>query len=359
MIFYFFYHKFGVFQNRPIMLIQKDSQKLPVIGITQGDINGIGYEIILKTLCDSRIFDSFIPIVYGQSKVFSYYKKNFNMEELSYSLIRDAQQAQAGRINFINHTDEELKIEPGIATEISGKASFDALKLAVDDLNKGKLDALVTAPVNKKSIQSDQFQFSSQKKYISTFYKEHVPLMLMVSNKLRIGSVTNHVALKGVHNIITKELINNKIDVFIKTLQKDFGITHPRIAVMGLNPHTGENGLYGKEEIDIIIPAIKEAKEKNQLVFGPFSADGFFGSAAWIKYDGILCMYHDQAMIPFKTLAVDGGVNFTAGLPIVRTAPDHGTGYDIANRNIANPDSFRHAIYLALDILRNRRNEEE
>ena len=175
------------------MLIQKDSKKLPIIGITQGDINGIGYEIILKTLCDSRIFDSFVPIVYGQSKVFSYYKKNFNMEELSYSLIRDAHQAQAGRINFINHTDEELKIEPGIATDIAGKAALDALKLAVDDLHKGNIDALVTGPVNKSTIQSEHFQFSSQKKYISTLYKDCTPLMLMVSSKLIIGSVTNHV----------------------------------------------------------------------------------------------------------------------------------------------------------------------
>ena len=336
------------------MQTQKDFQKLPIIGITQGDINGIGYEIILKTLCDSRIFDSFVPIVYGQSKVFSYYKKNFNMEELSYSLIRDAHQAQAGRINFINHTDEELKIEPGIATDIAGKAALDALKLAVDDLHKGNIDALVTGPVNKSTIQSEHFQFSSQKKYISTLYKDCTPLMLMVSSKLIIGSVTNHVSLRDTADSITKELITNKINVFIKTLQQDFGIRYPRIAVMGLNPHSGDGGLYGKEELEIIIPAIKEAKEKDQLVFGPFSADGFFGSAAWTKYDGILCMFHDQAMISFKILTIDGGVNFTAGLPVVTTAPDHGTGYDIANKNIADPDSFRHAIYLAIDVLKNR-----
>lgn len=278
------------------------------------------------------------------------------MEELSYSLIRDAHQAQAGRINIINHTDEELKIEPGISTQIAGKASFDALKLAVDDLYKRNIDALVTAPVNKNNIQSEQFHFSSQKRYIQSFCKDHTSLMLMVWNKLKVGSVTNHVALRDVPNIITKELIANKLDVFIKTLQNDFNIPYPRIAVMGLNPHTGDNGLYGKEETDIIIPAVKSAKDKGQLVFGPFSADGFFGSAAWLKYDGILCMFHDQAMIPFKTLAVDGGVNFTAGLPVIRTAPDHGTGYDIANKNIADPDSFRHAIYLAIDILKNRNN---
>ncbi len=340
------------------MLTQKDSERLPVIGITHGDINGIGYEIILKTLCDSRIFDMFIPIIYGQSKVFSYYKKNFNMEEISYALIRDARQAQAGRINFINHTDSELKIEPGISTELAGKASFEALKLAVDDLYKNNIDALVTAPVNKGNIQSEDFNFSSQKKYISSFCQEYTPLMLMVHDKLRVGSVTNHISLKDVSEVITKELIVNKLEVFNKTLKQDFGIDYPRIAIMGLNPHYGDGGLYGKEEIDMIVPAIKEARDKGLLVFGPFSADGFFGSAAWVKYDGVLCMYHDQAMVPFKTLAVDGGVNFTAGLPVVRTAPDHGTGYDIANKNIANPDSFRHAIYLAIDVLKNRAAKE-
>ena len=336
------------------MSTQKDSKKLPVIGITQGDINGIGYEIILKTLCDIRIFDSFTPIVYGQSKVFSYYKKNFNMEELSYALIREARQAQPGRINFINHTDCELKIEPGISTETAGRASFEALKLAVDDLYKNNIDALVTAPVNKKNIQSDKFKFSSQLRYINSFCPDVTPLMMMVWNNLRIGSVTNHVALKDVPTMITKQLILDKLKVLNQTLKKDFNITHPRIAVMGLNPHYGDGGLYGREEIDMVIPAIQESCDNGMLVFGPFSADGFFGSAAWLKYDGILCMYHDQAMVPFKTLAVDGGVNYTAGLPVVRTAPDHGTGYDIANRNIANPESFRHAIYLAIDILKNR-----
>ena len=339
------------------MLTQKDSKKLPVIGITHGDINGIGYEVILKTLCDSRIFDEFIPIVYGQSKVFSYYKKNFNMEDLSYTLIREVRQAQPGRINFINHTDSELKVEPGIPTSISGKASFEALKMAVDDLYKKNIDALVTAPVNKNNIQSEQFNFSSQKKYINSFCPELTPLMLMVWNNLRIGSVTNHISLKDVPQKITKDLIVSKLKVFNETLKLDFGIDYPRIAVMGLNPHTGEGGLYGREEIEMITPAVKEARDNGMLVFGPFSDDGFFGSAAWLKYDGILCMYHDQAMVPFKTLAVDGGVNFTAGLPVIRTAPDHGTGYDIANKNIANPDSFRHAIYLAIDVLKNRTQE--
>lgn len=338
------------------MLIHKDSKKLPVIGITHGDINGIGYEVILKTLYDSRILDTFIPVVYGQSKVFSYYKKNFKMEELSYALIRDARQAQAGRINIINHTDEELKIEPGISTSTAGKASFDALKLAVDDLYNKNIDALVTAPINKRNIQSDKFHFTSQKEYINSFCKDYEPLMLMVWNNLRVGCVTNHIALKDVSSVLTKELITNKLNVFHKTLQQDFGIDYPRIAVLGLNPHDGDGGLYGREEIDIINPVVVEAREKGMLVFGPFSADGFFGSAAWLKFDGILCMYHDQGMTPFKVLAVDGGANFTAGLPVIRTAPDHGTGYDIANKFIAKPDSFRHAIYLAIDIMKNRKS---
>ena len=182
--------------------------------------------------------------------------------------------------------------------------------------------------------------------------------MLMVWNNLRVGSVTNHVSLKDVPAKITKDLIVSKLNVFNRTLQQDFNINYPRIAVMGLNPHYGDGGLYGKEEIDMIIPAIKEARDNGLLVFGPYSADGFFGSASWLKYDGVLCMYHDQAMVPFKTLAVDGGVNFTAGLPVIRTGPDHGTGYDIANKNIADPDSFRHAIYLAIDVLKNRSSKE-
>lgn len=340
------------------MLEHTNSKRLPIIGITHGDINGIGYEIILKTLSDSRILDFFIPVVYGQSKVFSYYKKNFKMEELSYTLIRDARQAQAGRINIINHTDEELKIEPGISTELAGRASFDALRIAVDDLYKKNIDALVTAPINKKNIQSEKFHFTSQKEYINSFCKDYEPLTLMVWNNLRVGSVTNHIAIKDIPGAITKELISNKLNVFHKTLQKDFGIAHPRIAVIGLNPHDGDGGLYGKEEIDIINPVVVEAREKDMLVFGPFSADGFFGSASWLKFDGVLCMYHDQAMTPFKVLAVDGGANFTAGLPIIRTAPDHGTGYDIANRFIANPDSFRHAIFLAIDVMKNREDYE-
>ena len=329
------------------MLEHTNSKRLPIIGITHGDINGIGYEIILKTLSDSRILDFFIPIVYGQSKVFSYYKKKFKMEELSYTLIRDARQAQAGRINIINHTDEELKIEPGISTELAGRASFDALRIAVDDLYKKNIDALVTAPINKKNIQSEKFHFTSQKEYINSFCKDYEPLTLMVWNNLRVGSVTNHIAIKDIPGTITKELISNKLNVFHKTLQKDFGIAYPRIAVIGLNPHDGDGGLYGKEEIDIINPVVVEAREKDMLVFGPFSADGFFGSASWLKFDGVLCMYHDQALLGLKLAAREPIVHITAGLDFLRTSPTHGTAFDIAGKNQADPASMISAILFA------------
>ena len=324
------------------------------IGITQGDINGIGYEVILKVLADTRILDSFIPIIYGQSKVFSYYKKNFGMEEMSYTVIRDASQAQPRRINIINHTDEELKIEPGFSTPIAGKASFAALKLATNDLRSGLIDAMVTAPVNKANIQSEQFKFKGQTDYIKSFFPEHEYITLLVSDKLRIGFVTNHIPLREVPQAINKDLIIKKLKLINHTLIHDFNIVAPKIAVLGLNPHASDHGLMGSEDNDIIRPAVEVAKENGILAFGPFPADGFFGSEAWTKYDGILSMYHDQGLIPFRVLAVDGGVSFTAGLPVVRTSTTHGTGYDIANKNIADPEALRHAIFLAIDILQNR-----
>lgn len=336
------------------MAPQLKTSKLPKIGITQGDINGIGYEVILKVLFDSRIFDAFTPIVYGQSKVFSYYKKNFGMEEMSYAVIRDASQAQPKRINIINHTDEELKVEPGFSTAVAGKASFAALKLATNDLRSGLIDALVTAPVNKSNIISEQFQFKGQTDYIKSFFPDNEYITLLVNHKMRIGFVTNHIPLKEVPGAINKELIIKKLQLMNSSLIKDFNIVVPKIAVLGLNPHAGDNNIMGSEERDIIKPAIEVAKSKGIMAFGPFPADGFFGSDAWRKYDGILSMYHDQGLTPFRVLAIDGGVSFTAGLPVVRTSTTHGTGYDIANKNIADPEALRNAIYLAIDILNNR-----
>ena len=336
------------------MAPQNKTSNLPKIGITHGDINGIGYEVILKILADSRIFDSFIPIVYGQSKVFSYYKKNFGMEEMSYAVIRDASQAQPRRINIINHTDEELKVEPGFSTPIAGKASFAALKMATNDLRTGLIDAMVTAPINKSNIQSEQFKFKGQTDYIKSFFPDNEYITILVSHQMRIGFVTNHIPLRDVPTMITKDLIIKKLKLIDATLKKDFNIVAPKIAVLGLNPHAGDNNIMGSEERDIIKPAMEVAKEQGVMAFGPFPADGFFGSDAWRKYDGILSMYHDQGLTPFRVLAVDGGVSFTAGLPVVRTSTTHGTGYDIANKNIADPDAMRHAIFLAIDILHNR-----
>ncbi|MBO2522922.1 MAG: 4-hydroxythreonine-4-phosphate dehydrogenase PdxA [Bacteroidetes bacterium] len=330
------------------------TSSLPRIGITQGDINGIGYEVILKVLCDSRIFEAFTPIVYGQSKVFSYYKKNFGMEEMSYTVIRDASQAQPKRINIINHTDEELKVEPGFSTPVAGKASFAALKLATNDLRTGLIDALVTAPINKSNIISEQFQFKGQTDYIKSFFPENEYITLLVNHQMRIGFVTNHIPLREVPQAINKELIIKKLKLMHNSLINDFNIVAPKIAVLGLNPHAGDNNIMGSEEQEIIKPAIEVVKEQGVLAFGPFPADGFFGSDAWLKYDGILSMYHDQGLTPFRVLAFDGGVSFTAGLPVVRTSTTHGTGYDIANKNIADPEALRHAIYLAIDILNNR-----
>ena len=330
------------------------TSNLPRIGLTQGDINGIGYEVILKVLADSRIFEAFTPIVYGQSKVFSYYKKNFGMEEMSYAVIRDASQAQPRRINIINHTDEELKVEPGFSTPIAGKASFAALKLATNDLRNGLIDAMVTAPINKSNIISEQFQFKGQTDSIKSFFPENEYITLLVNHQMRIGFVTNHIPLRDVPPTITKELIIKKIKLMHEALVKDFNIMAPKIAVLGLNPHAGDNNIMGSEERDIIKPAMEVAKDQDIMAFGPFPADGFFGSDAWRKYDGILSMYHDQGLTPFRVLAIDGGVSYTAGLPVVRTSTTHGTGYDIANKNVADPEAMRHAIYLAIDILNNR-----
>lgn len=336
------------------MAPQTKTSNLPRIGLTQGDINGIGYEVILKVLSDSRIFEAFTPIVYGQSKVFSYYKKNFGMEDMSYTVIRDATQAQPKRINIINHTDEELKVEPGFSTPIAGKASFSALKMATNDLRNGLIDAMVTAPINKSNIQSEQYKFNGQTDYIKSFFPDNEYITLLVNHNMRIGFVTNHIPLKDVPGTINKELIIKKLKLINNSLTKDFNIVAPKIAVLGLNPHAGDNSIMGCEERDIIKPALEVAREDGILAFGPFPADGFFGSDAWCKYDGILSMYHDQGLTPFRVLAIDGGVSFTAGLPVVRTSTTHGTGYDIANKNIADPDAMRHAIYLAIDILHNR-----
>lgn len=324
------------------------------VGITHGDLNGISYEIILKALNDNRILEMFTPVLYGLSKVLSYHRKNLNFTSFNYKVISHASKVQHANINLINLSNEEIKIEYGKSKKIAGKFSFEALEKAVTDLKHEKIDVLVTAPINKANIQSDSFSFPGHTEYLGQRFEAATPLMLMVVNKLRIGTVTGHIPIHTVASQLSKDLIISKLEILKQSLIEDFAIPKPKIAVLGLNPHAGDHGVIGDEDDTIIRPAILEAKKDGHLAYGPFPADGFFGSGEYTKYDAILAMYHDQGLIPFKLLAAEGGVNFTAGLPVVRTSPAHGTAYDKAGNNTASPDSIRQAMYMAVDIYRNR-----
>lgn len=326
------------------------------IGITQGDINGIGYEVILKTLEDNRILDFCIPIVYGSPKVAAYHRKVLNLN-VNLNLISNASEASDKHANIINCNSDEVKVDLAQSTSGAGEAAFQALEKATADLKNGLIDALVTAPINKKNIQSDKFTFPGHTEYLEQLFgAKGDALMLLVSERLRVAVATGHVPVSKVSQVLTKDLILNKIKALNKSLTYDFAINKPRIAVLGLNPHSGDQGVIGNEEQEIIKPAIAEALEEGIVCIGPLPSDGFFGSDEYTKYDGILAMYHDQGLIPFKLLSMDSGVNFTAGLSIVRTSPDHGTAYDIAGQNIASENSFRQAIYAAIDIVKNREN---
>lgn len=324
------------------------------VGITHGDLNGIGYEIIIKALYDQRILDLITPVVYGVSKVASYHRKVLEMNDFNFNLVKNADAANPKRSNIINCVDEEVKIDIGKSTSIAGDLAYQALEKAIQDMKDKKLDVLVTAPINKKNIQSEKFVFPGHTEYLAEKFESEDFLMMMVSHNIRIGVVTGHIPLGEVSSHLSKELILQKLRIMDRSLQRDFSIPKPRIALLGLNPHAGDNGLLGKEEEEIIIPAIEEAFKEGIHAFGPYAADGFFGSSSFTKFDGILAMYHDQGMIPFKALSFESGVNFTAGLPIIRTSPAHGTAYEIAGKNEASPESMRSAIYLAGDIFRNR-----
>ena len=327
------------------------------IGLTHGDTNGIGYEVILKALEDVRMADLATFVVYGSAKAAAFYRKAMELPQVQLNRVASAADARDGQYNIVNVVDEDLKIDPGMATEAAGKAAFAALEAAVADLKAGDIDVLVTAPINKKSIQSSDFDFPGHTEYLQNRLggDGDKALMIMCNDNMRIALVTTHTPLAKVSEAITSELIVEKLEQFDRSLRRDFAVQSPRIAVLSINPHAGEDGLLGEEEEKVIVPAIAAAREKKILAFGPYAADGFFGSSAYTHFDGILAMYHDQGLTPFKTLAMDSGVNFTAGLPFVRTSPDHGTGYDIAAKNLAKPDSLRAAIYAAIDIYRNRR----
>lgn len=334
------------------------SQKSIKVGITHGDINSVSYEIILKALGDDRILELCTPIVYGSAKIAAFYRKALDMQEIHFNQIADASDAQIGTYNIVNVVGEDTKIDPGMSTPQGGAAAFAALKAAVADLKAGYIDVLVTAPINKYNIQNEEFHFPGHTEYLQDAYGQGAEaLMVLCCDNMRVALVTTHMPIKDVPGAITKEGIIEKLKIFYQSLQQDFAIPYPRIAVLSLNPHSGESGMLGSEEEEIIIPAIKEAQQEKMLVFGPYAVDGLFGSGGYSKFDGILAMYHDQGLAPFKALAMDAGVNFTAGLPYVRTSPDHGTGYDIVGKGQANAESLRQAIYYAIDIYRSRQRQ--
>lgn len=327
----------------------------PFIGITLGDYNGIGPEVILKALGSQRILKWCTPIIYGSQQVIQFYCKQLELQEWSVKTIAKIEDATEGHTSLISCWDDaNTLVEPGKVNPEAGKAAFACLDRAAQDLDKGLLAALVTAPINKHNIQSDEFSFPGHTEYLTERFEAKNSLMMMVSEGFRMGVATGHLPLQDVSKALTKELIKNKIDTFLQSLKEDFAIDKPKLAVLGLNPHAGEAGLLGQEELEVIQPVIEEYRKKGVLVFGPYPADGFFGKAQFKEFDGVLGMYHDQGLIPFKYIAFETGVNFTAGLPIIRTSPDHGTAYDIAGKNEADPSSFLHAFFLAIDLVKNR-----
>ena len=328
------------------------------IGITQGDTNGIGWEVILKTFADSRMVELCTPIIYGSDAAANFYSKSIaDFEAIQFHFCESAEDAKRGRVNLVRCGGRDLAIEPGKASAEAGKAAVSALKAAVADLKRGKLDAVVTAPINKESIQSDEWHYTGHTEFFAKEF-EGEPMMIMCSDRLRVGLVTIHIPVSEVSANITKEKIVADLATLRQTLKEDFGVVEPRIAVLALNPHAGDGGLLGQKEQEIIKPAIVEAFEGGTLAFGPFPADGLFANGGYAKYDAVLAMYHDQGLTPFKTISPDG-VNFTAALPIVRTSPDHGVAYDIAGQDKADAQSMRNAIYEAIDIVERRRAWQE
>ncbi|WP_194777319.1 4-hydroxythreonine-4-phosphate dehydrogenase PdxA [Pararhodonellum marinum] len=331
----------------------------PIIGISIGDINGISAEVTMKALLDNRLHKNITPVIYAHGKALTFYKKLLNLEDFNFMQIRNVDEVNHRKNNVINVLDDSPEVLPGVETQEAGKLALYALRQATEDLKANKLDALVTAPLNKNNINSPELKFVGHTEYLTEAFGAKESLMFMVSEDMRIGMASGHVPLSEVAAAITPENIRKKLDIMIHSLVTDFGINKPKIAVLGLNPHAGEDGLLGREEEEILKPLIREYKEKGIMVFGPYPSDGFFGMLHHKKFDGILAMYHDQGLIPFKTLHFEDGVNFTAGLPFTRTSPDHGTAYNIAGKNIADEGSMRAAILMAYDIIVQNKNWEE
>lgn len=335
------------------------SENKPVVGFSCGDLNGIGTELILKSLSDNRFLDFCTPVIFGNNKLINFYRKTIGEINFSFSAVKDFSKLNTRQINIFNCWEEEVAINPGILSDVSGLYAVKSLQAAAAALKEGKIDTLVTAPLHKKNVHSDQFAYTGHTPFLKDFFGVNDVLMLLTADNLKVGLVTEHVPVKDISQQITRERIMSKLVILNASLKKDFNIEKPKIAVLGLNPHAGDEGLIGKEEEEIIRPAIKDAKHKNMLVVGPFSADGFFARAQYQKFDAVLAMYHDQGLIPFKSLAFGEGVNFTAGLPGIRTSPDHGTAFDIAGKDKADPSSFRAAIFGGLDIFNNQRMFED
>lgn len=332
------------------------SRKL-VVGITQGDGNGIGYEVIIKALADERMLDLCTPVIYGSSKIFGFYKKQIhNIEQINTNVITSAKDVHQKRVNIVNCLPENIFVEPGQSTPESAKSAMIALDRAVQDIKEGHIDVLVTAPINKRAMVGEGFGHTGHTEFLEKEFGVDEVAMIMVCDNLRVGVVTGHIPFKEVPAALSTEKILTKIRLINSSLKRDFGIDAPKIAVLGLNPHCGDGGLLGDEEQNIILPAVQEAMAEGIMAFGPYSADGFFGLGNYAKFDAVLAMYHDQGLTPFKALAFEDGVNYTAGLPIVRTSPDHGTAYDMAGRDMADPRSMKAAIYAAIDIF-NKREE--
>ncbi len=325
-------------------------QNRPVVGISVGDLNGIGIELIIKTFSDPRILDFCTPIIFGSSKVINFYRKTLPEVNINYTNIKELGKVNAKQLNIFNVWEEDVDVEPGVMNETGGKYGVKSLQAAVKALKDNQIDALVTAPLHKYAMQSEEFQFTGHTPYLQKEFQANDVLMLMVAENMRVGLLTEHVAIGDVAKHISKEKILNKLNLLKNSLRKDFSIDKPRIAVLGLNPHAGDEGLVGKEEKEIIRPAVLEARKMDCVVLGPYSADAFFARGTHEKFDAVLAMYHDQGLIPFKSLALGEGTNFTAGLAVIRTSPDHGTAFDIAGKNLADESSFRAAIFTAIDI---------
>lgn len=335
------------------------NENKPVIGLSCGDLNGIGLEIIIKTVADSRLLEMCTPLIFANNKVLNFYRKGIPDVNFNFNAVRELGRVNHKQVNLYNCWEEEVAITPGTLNEIGGKYAVVSLVAAAQALKEGKIDGLVTAPIHKKNTQSAEFDFTGHTPYLKSLFGSQDVLMFMVADNMRVGLVTEHVPIKDVDKSITRENIVSKLMLMNNSLRKDFGIEKPKIAVLGLNPHAGDEGLIGKEDEEIIRPAIKDAKQKDIFCFGPYSSDAFFARGQHEKFDGVLAMYHDQGLIPFKSLAIGEGVNYTAGINAVRTSPDHGVAFDIAGKNKADEASFREAIFKCIDIVNMRRDYSE